>query len=111
MHGRIYLLAIVPLAALCGCTEVPAPATQDDPPTVLGQSFNPAATGTIRGCVLWDGDAPSSEETLVRAIAFNPRLHLKPANYSTPHVPVVNKQNHGVENAVVFLRGIDSRRR
>jgi hypothetical protein len=110
MHGRICFLGLLCLAITSGCSEQPAPAAPLDPPTALGQSFDAASIGTIRGRVTWDGDVPVGQERIVRAIAFNPRLHLNPARYTTPHVPAVNKQNGGVANAVVYLRVIDPRR-
>jgi hypothetical protein len=108
MHGRIGILGFLTL--LGGCTELSVPNEQQEPPTALAQAFEPAMTGTIRGRVVWDGEAPASEERLVRAIAYNPHLHKNPARFSTPHIPKVQPQNRGVENAVVFLRGIDPRR-
>src|SRR5437773_6003642 len=107
MHGRI-LVWLACFAGLGGCTEIPAPPGPAESETVLGQSFNPAATGTIAGRVVWDGAIPVGEEFLVRAIAFNPNLHKNPAQFSTPHLPQVNAKNRGVANAVVFLRGIDA---
>src|ERR1019366_10578476 len=110
MHGRLYGFGFVCLTLLGGCAESPLSPPHDDPPAALGEAFTAAATGTIRGRITWIGAIPTSEESLVRAIAFNSHLHLNPARFSTPHVPKVHSQSRGVENAVVFLRGIDPRR-
>jgi hypothetical protein len=110
MHGRIYIFGFICTTLAAGCVEPPAPAAAPSPPTALGEAFDAANVGAIRGQVTWDGDVPVAEETVVRAIAFNPRLHLNPARYTTPHVPKVNPQNRGVENAVVYLRQVDPKR-
>ncbi|MBI3821276.1 MAG: hypothetical protein HY289_01195 [Planctomycetes bacterium] len=110
MHGRI-ILGMFCTLLLSGCSEAPAPAPLDDArETALAGSFDRAATGVIRGRVTWDGDVPASHEMVVRENAFNPRLHLNPARYLTPHVPTVHPQDRGVENAVVFLRVVDPHR-
>ena len=112
MHGRITIMAIAWLTFLGGCSELPAPTSheQDAPVTLLAQSFDPSATGTIQGRVVWDGAVPVAEETLVRVLAFNPKLWQNPARFRTPHIPKVDPRNQGVENAVVFLRNVDPRR-
>ena len=110
MHGRIYGLGFVCFILMGGCAEPPLSPPDDEPPVTLGESFDAAATGTIRGRVTWDGDVPAAQESLVRAIAFNPHFHQKPARFSTPHIPKMHPQTRGVENAIVFLRGIDPRR-
>src|SRR5258708_7267257 len=108
MHGRIIFGLVLLLG---GCAELPAPTReQDESETPLGLTFDPVATGAIRGRVVWDGDAPASEEYLIRAIAYNPYLHQKPARFATPHLPKVHAENRGVANAVVYLRGVDPHR-
>jgi hypothetical protein len=112
MHGLIRLLAFVCLSLLGGCSELPGPAAREseEPETALAQAFDPSETGTIRGRVVWDGDPPKSEEFLIRASAYNPYLYQNPARFSTPHIPKVQPKTQGVENAVVYLRGVDPRR-
>jgi hypothetical protein len=109
MDGRIGL-GIVCCLALVGCTEAPAPTVTERPDASLAQDFNPAGAGTIRGRVIWEGEAPASEEKLIRAIAYNPALTLNPVRVATTHIPKVNAQNQRVENAVVFLRSVDPHR-
>jgi hypothetical protein len=112
MHGRIGILGIACLSLLGGCSEarLPAPPESKEQETALAQSFDPATAGTIRGRIVWDGDAPAPEETLVRAIAYSPTFYKNPAQFVTPHVPTVHPKHRGVGNAVVYLRGIDPRR-
>lgn len=111
MHGRILRSAVLILPLLAGCAGQPSHADEPEEQEIaLAQSFGPHATGTIHGHVIWDGPVPVAEETLVRAIAFNPTLHRNPARFRTPHVPRVHARNRGVENAVVYLRGIDPAR-
>ena len=109
MHGRILLFAFAHLSLLCGCTEVCTPIVQEREAgeATLAQAFDAAATGTIRGRVTWEGAVPIAEETVVRAIAFNPHLHQNPARFVTPHIPKVHAANRGIYNAVVFLRAVD----
>ena len=112
MHGRIGILGIACLSLLGGCSEarLPAPSESKAQATALAQSFDPATAGTIRGRIVWDGDAPVPEETLVRAIAYDPTFYKNPARFVTPHVPTVYPEHRGVGNAIVYLRGIDPRR-
>ncbi|MBI2804103.1 MAG: carboxypeptidase regulatory-like domain-containing protein [Planctomycetes bacterium] len=111
MHGRMRLAILLTMTCV-GCTETAISVSPDDvqPETALGESFDPAATGTIQGRVVWDGDIPDAKEEIVRAIAFKPNSHKIPLRFTTPHVPQVHKDNRGVSGAVVFLRGVDPRR-
>ncbi|MBI1831655.1 MAG: carboxypeptidase regulatory-like domain-containing protein [Planctomycetes bacterium] len=110
MHGRILLCCLLILIS-SGCSETPDVETPALPPaTPLGQAFDSAATGTIRGRVVWEGEVPKAEETLVRSLAFNPNVHKNPIRFRTPHIPQVQANNHGVQNAVAYLRDVDPRR-
>ncbi len=110
MHGRIHFAAFVILTPLAGCFEAPAAAPSDAVQvTQLAQAFDPQQTGTIQGRVVWDGAVPVAQQALVRANAYNPHLYKNPAAVTTTHVPKVNPQNAGVENAVVVLRSVDPR--
>lgn len=110
MRRSILRSAVLLLPILAGCAgPIPRADQPEEQDSVLGQFFEPAATGVIQGRVVWEGEVPPATETLVRALAFNPALHKNPARFTTPHVPRVHGQNGGVENAVIFLRGIDPR--
>lgn len=112
MHGRIWIFGLGLMAFLGGCSDLPTPTPSEptEPETVLAQSFDSASTGKIRGRVCWDGVIPPSVSTEARAIAYHPSLHKNPVRYETTHLPRVHPENHGVHDAIVFLRGIDSRR-
>ncbi len=110
MHGRFFLSLFIFAALLAGCFEPTAIVEQPEPEVALAQNFDDKATGTIRGQVVWEGAVPVSEEHLVRTIAYNPSLPKNPARFVLPHVPKVHPVSRGVENAVVFLRGIDPAR-
>src|ERR1043165_2460295 len=107
MDGRFLLFSLA-LSFLCSaCTEPVALSATEQTPTPLAESHDAAATGTIQGRVTWTGDVPVSQEHVVRALPFNPHIHKNPARYTTPHVPMVNVQNKGIANAVVYLRGVE----
>ncbi len=112
MHGRISIIGFAFLALLSSCSDLPQPPRdeKEEPAETLAESFDPAATGTIRGQVVWDGEIPLAEEFVVRTNAFNPHMHRKPAHFVTPHLPKVQPYKQGVANAVVYLRNIDPRR-
>lgn len=109
MQGRILLIG---LAFLVGCAECPepTPSKPDQQRIPLAQAFDAAATGTIQGRVVWDGDVPVAKETVERIIAYNPKLHQNPARFKTPHIPNVNAKTGGVADAIVFIKEIEPRR-
>ena len=110
MHGRTWTICF---ALLAGCGELPdpvKPAGDEGACVGCAQAFDPATTGTIKGRVTWDGAVPRAESIVATAIAYHPHLHKNPVRYETTHVPRVHSENHGVADAVVFLRGIDPRR-
>jgi hypothetical protein len=51
-----------------------------------------------------------AKETVERIIAYNPKLHLNPARFTTPHFPIVNAKNRGVVGVVVFIKDMEPRR-
>ena len=112
-HLRILFFGFAWLLAFAGCvTEtldntppVPTPSTSQ-----MGADFDSKSVTTIHGRAIWHGDVPKAEEQVTRRIAFNHRMHLHPARWTTRHVPKVDAASNGIENAVVYLRTIDSRR-
>jgi hypothetical protein len=106
MHGRICLLGF---ALLGGCGELPEPTAQDSAVPTFAQAFDSANTGTIQGCVVWDGDVPTLEPVMMKVNAYHNCLHKTPVRCVPPHQPIVNSQNHGIADVVVFLRGVDPR--
>jgi len=107
MHGHACFCGLF-LLALAGCTDtVDTRSTVSPEPIALGEAFDSSKCGSIRGRVVWEGDVPKSDEFLIRALAFNPNVHKDPIRVRTPHIPQVHDKNYGVQNAVIFLRGID----
>jgi hypothetical protein len=98
---------MIGLMLLCGCGDLPEP-TAEHPAAPQVSAFDLASAGTIEGCVTWDGDVPTLAPVLMTANAYHNCLHKTPVRCVPPHQPQV--QNGRVENAVVFLRGVDPRR-
>jgi hypothetical protein len=71
----------------------------------IGQRFDKAATGTIRGQVLWQGTLAH-----VSPLEYRPRLESPVSEreyYPNPHAPMVDPVSLGLGNAVVFLRQVE----
>ena len=101
--SRGLLLALLTLA---GCTPA-----RVDPPTPprdeLGSTFDPAATGTIRGQVTWRGAVP----VLDRASGVVPDGDdYKLRDVANPFAPLVDPATHGLAGVLVRLEGIDPQR-
>ena len=85
---------------LVGCGQTPSaqPIADDKKPEVVAP-----ATGTITGRVVWDGDAPNIP--VLKVVALKPGALTERPN---PNTPIVNAKNGGIEQAIVFLRHVDS---
>src|SRR5262249_34284404 len=109
VHGRT-LLAWLPLVAgLAGCGAAPASAPPEGP-TPVGARFDPAAAGTVRGRVVWDGPAPAVRPFFAPPAASGPGLWAARRPWPNPHAPAIDPAGRGVADVVVFLRGIDPAR-
>lgn len=114
MHGRRpHLLATLLLVAIGGCAEDVHSDNQPPPtaPALQGAAFNAADTGTIEGRVVWDGAVPE----VPRFVVFCSPDNLPPdgkllTHADNPFAPVVDPENKGVRDVVVFLRGVDPQR-
>ena len=111
MHGRMGGIALAFITLLASCNESP----EQPPPKALAsqselaQDYTSSETGSIHGRVVWEGQVPVAVSTLVRAIAYHPRIHEHPVRYETPHIPRVQPENQGIADAVVYLRNFDAR--
>jgi hypothetical protein len=97
---------------LVGCVE-PAGTNHHDPEEQtanLGQAFDPATTGTIHGQVIWNGEIPVAEHSLIRSLSSNGSSTRSPLQCIMPHYPRVDARERGLEGTVVYLRGIDTSR-
>ena len=112
MHPSIENWLLLPLLAALGCGDAPPPMHDELTPQTeqTGASFEPQTAGTIRGQVIWNGEIPTvaSLEVLPNPLA-GPALQKKQVR-PNPNVPRIDASTRGVASAVVFLRGIDSRR-
>lgn len=106
----IPLLSLLCVWALPGCNgSPPASIPSPGPLPELASRFDPAACGTLRGQVLWDGPLP---EIPPYRGALTPRSlsALGPKRtWPNPHTPRIGSGGE-VASAVVFLQGIDPRR-
>jgi hypothetical protein len=70
--------------------------------------FDPTTAGTIHGRVVWQGDVPLISPLLIRANPIGGNALAKRQVQPNPNAPVIDSQERGVSNAVVFLRGLDA---
>jgi len=102
-------LCVLLLLILTGCNEG-RPAHIEPVPDfpLIGESFDPRASGTIRGEVVWKGPLPSVAPFEYRPKVQSPAADRQP--YPNPNAPLVDGPSRGVGNAVVFLRSVDLKR-
>lgn len=74
----------------------------------LANNFDPVVSGIIRGQVIWQGEIPNIRPFLVRANPTGGSALAQRQIQPNPNAPVIHLQNHGVGNAVIFFRGVDS---
>jgi hypothetical protein len=114
MHGRLvhrtpYGLLFLFLAPALGCGSGGPQAPPDARAQVpdAASRFNPAATGSVTGRVVWEGDLPvvpdfEAKNNLLPSSPPPPRIVRE-----NPNTPAVHPSTRGVGNAIVFLRGVD----
>jgi hypothetical protein len=86
MLGRLASLGFL---FLVGCVE-PAGTNHHDPEeqtASLGQAFDSATTGTIHGRVIWNGEIPVAEHSLIRSLSSNGSSTRSPLQCIMPHYP------------------------
>jgi hypothetical protein len=96
------------VAGGCGRANSQPRIVNDPEPVPQANHFDPSSAGKIQGQVLWQGDAPQVSPFLVRANPIGGDAFVKRQVQLNPNAPAINAQNHGVANAVIFLRGVDS---
>lgn len=110
MHGCkcFGLLALVVL--LGGCTDAPAPPiNQESRAAVLGEAFDEAATGTLRGSVTWQGDWPAVPPFKIFGLPGNYPVDVR-KDQPNPNLPRIQATTLALEDVVVFLRRVDLRK-
>ena len=98
-------------AVLTGCDEVPPPPpAHADSLTGASCEYSDAEAGAVAGRVTWAGDIPAAAPFQAPYSPQSEVVRGPRRDWANPNAPLIDPQNHGVGNAVVFLRGIDPRR-
>jgi hypothetical protein len=109
MARRIVLTLI--LICFTGCQDLPPQQiTNSSAPSELARDFNPAATGTLVGRVIWEGPIPRVPAFEVKNYPDNQAELPPPGSWPNLHAPVVDSETQGVQNAVIFWRQVDLRK-
>src|SRR6266849_3766814 len=98
---------VLALVGGCGQAKSKPKDTAVSAPPSLPNHFDPSSAGAIRGQVVWQGDIPKVLPFLVRANPTGGEAFAKRQIQPNPNAPLIHSQNHGVGNAVVFLRAVD----
>jgi hypothetical protein len=103
------LAFVLLLTIVGGCgDDIPQPERiQESRQPVPLSHFDPTAAGAIHGQVIWQGDVPVVSRLLVRANPIGGDALTKRQIQPNPNAPMIHSPDHGVGNAVVFLRGVD----
>ena len=107
-----FLFLLAALLAACGCdgepTPFPAEPREESRAEPTASHFDPAATGTVQGRVLWQGDAPAVPG--FRFPKLTPETGLTWEDRANPNAPRIDRDSGGLGSAVVLLRGVDPAR-
>src|SRR5262245_29090372 len=108
MRRRVFHVVIAALVfgTLSGCSDTAAENPPPKPNAAASTLFDPTTGGGISGQVVWQGDLPASEWLEMRTDPPVARGQRTP----NPNQPQVDPASKGVGNAVVFLRGVDTRK-
>lgn len=114
MHGcqRDFARWIVPLLILCaaGCeADLPGADAGGKPSSDLATQFDPARTGIVQGCLTWIGEAPEVSWLYSSPAPLQPPPREPVRAWNNPFTPRVAASG-GVEDAVVFLSGVEKAR-
>ena len=106
-----YLSGLLLIGAI-GCNQSTGNSTPKEIPHVeppaLGAQFEPAATGSIRGRVAWNGPLPVSNSYREAKIVFGSLADATDRN--NPLFPRIAPDQQGIGDVVVFLRSVDPER-
>jgi hypothetical protein len=96
------------ILSTAGCMEaVPAPPPARPAAPERATAFDPATTGRITGRVRWDGDVPDVPEFTAYVNGDYALANTKVVRQPNPLAPRVEPASHGVQDVVVYLRGVD----
>jgi hypothetical protein len=103
------------LVGVAGCDDVVSgdsgPPLGFDPPqgplAGAASRFDPDETGTFTGRVIWEGPVPEVPTYRAPVSPLSEQAGGSLRTWVNPNRPVIDPANRGVQNAVVFLRGVD----
>ena len=105
------LLLVVMASTAAGCGRSPAqPVVTIQPPVPVSQAFDSAASGSIGGRVVWQGETPVVEPLAILPIAAGLETGQPKQLRPNPHAPLIDPATRGVGGAVVYLRQVDAAR-
>jgi hypothetical protein len=90
-----------------GCNDARPQNAQPAVAPEIASSYNPDETGSITGQVRWQGPAPQVPVFKIHGNHNDGKEHLTNLIRKNPNAPVIDSATQGVEQAVVFLSGID----
>jgi hypothetical protein len=106
-----YGCLVVALSACLGCGGAePQAAAESSPLAKAPTEFDAATAGTVQGRLLWEGDVPHVTPMDIYANPLAGEVLRKRQTRPNPNAPRIDGRTRGVGDAVVFLRGVDSRR-
>ena len=98
-------------AMLTGCdAELPARQTQAAPLADVSTEYDDSRAGGVAGRVTWAGEIPIVPPFRAPFSPQSEEVRGPERDWTNPNAPLIDPQNRGVGNAVVFLRGVDPRR-
>jgi hypothetical protein len=104
-------LALLSVAILSGCDVSPSmPETLEAVPVEIGQDFDSTTAGTICGQVTWQGALPEVAPYRAPLSPGNEHPGQTRREWPNPNAPRIDPDTMAVAGAVMFLRGVDSRR-
>lgn len=108
MQGCLRSIMALALAAAAGCRErtesEPAPPARVE----LGASFDVKTTGTIQGCVTWQGELPAIPRIRVHSYLDYANAGRLRGEYPNPHHPQIDAETRGVGGVVLYLRKVNA---
>lgn len=101
--------SLLALVLIVGCQDaLPRPA--ESPSVVvpaLATRFHADACGDIEGRVIWHGPIPEVPAFKVVTNGIDSRKHLLGLTPANPNTPRINAEGKSIQDAVVFLRGVE----
>jgi hypothetical protein len=111
MHGcffKKFLCLLIILVLVVGCNDARPQGTQTSTSSEIARVFNPDETGAIQGQVCWEGPNPKVPPFKIHGNHNDGKEHLTNLVRKNPNAPVIDPISKGVDQAIVYLRGIDA---